>query len=270
MSRLTSLLSRANAAGRCGLICFLEAGDPSAEATTDLACTVAEAGADIVELGIPFSDPVADGPTIQASAMRALAAHTSVRDVLECARQIRKRSDVGLVAMTYANPIFQYGFGRFGVDAREAGIDGIIVTDLPAEEADDWIGVARQSGLDTVFLVTPTSTPERLQQAARVSTGFLYCVSRMGVTGAQSDLSSDAAQLVGRARAVAQCPVCVGFGISRPEHVGALAGIADGVIVGSALVAAVQCASDQATRLRNASELVRALHTATYRTAGAS
>jgi tryptophan synthase alpha chain len=246
-------------------VCYLTGGDPSVDATVELVCAVADAGADVIEIGVPFSDPVADGPTIQASTHRALAAGATVAGLLDAVRRIRARSSVPLVAMSYVNPIMQYGMERFARDFRDAGLDGVILTDLPAEEADDWVNTARSAALDTIFLVTPTSTPERLRAAGRRATGFLYCVSRMGVTGAQTNLASGVMDLVTRARQAARCPVCVGFGISAPDHVRALAGAADGVVVGSALVAAIADAANLESGIEAARSLVGSLRAASHR-----
>ncbi len=242
--RIESAIRAAHAEGRCALICYLTGGDPSLEVTEALVCAIADAGADVVELGIPFSDPVADGPTIQASSHRALAGGTDVRGILQCIANVRSRCSVPIVAMSYLNPILSFGLDRFAETGSEVGLDGVIMTDLPAEESNEWIATARRSHLDTIMLVTPTSTPERLRASAKRATGFLYCVSRLGVTGTSQNVSRDATELLERARSVARCPVCLGFGISSPEHVRQLANVSDGLVVGSALVAAV---ADQTT-----------------------
>ena len=266
MGRIAAAISAAHADGRCALICYLTGGDPSLSATEDLVCAVADAGADVVELGIPFSDPVADGPTIQASSHRALEAGTDVRSLLRSVAKIRARSSVPIVAMTYLNPILSYGIPEFAQAGGDAGLDGVIVTDMPADEAHFWIRVARNHELDTIMLVTPTSTPERLRAAAELATGFLYCVSRLGVTGTSAHVSGDAAALLARAREVARCHVCVGFGISSPEHVHALSGIADGVVVGSAIVGLVAEQPSLEQKIKAAAELVAKLRQASVRT----
>lgn len=266
MTRLRKQFALSRTQGRAALVCYVTAGDPSLRFTRDLVAGLAEAGADAIELGIPFSDPIADGPVIQQSSQRSLAAGTTVSAVLECVERIRRLSEVPLVAMTYLNPIERYGLERFARDAAAAGLDGVLVTDLPPEEARGWITAAHAVTLDTIFLVAPTSTLARLRMAARLSTGFLYCVSRLGVTGVRKDLPTDLEDLVRQARAVARCPVCVGFGISTPEHVRAVARLADGVVVGSALVSTMAEESSDHGRLRRALELVRSLAAATRST----
>lgn len=265
MRRLRQCFARVRSEGRAALVCYITAGDPSLKFTARLVCELAEAGADIIEVGVPFSDPIADGPTIQQSSQRALAGGTSVAGVLDCIRKIRAQSQVPLIAMTYLNPIERYGLGRFAEDAAAAGLDGVLVTDLPPEEATDWVNHARAQHLDTVFLAAPTSTMKRLRAAARLSTGFLYCLSRLGVTGARKDLPSDLEELVQRAREVSRVPVCVGFGIATHEQVRAVARFADGVVVGSALVSAVAEQKSDHDRLSQATRLVRSLADATRR-----
>ncbi len=223
------------------LVCFLTCGDPDFATTVDLVKAIADAGADIVELGVPFSDPLADGPSIQASSFRALQAGATVRGVLDCVAQIRRPStgsgcDVPLVLMTYYNPVQKYGLVRFARDAALAGADGIIMTDLPPEEGADWKSAAEAAGLATILLVAPTSTKDRIRQAANMASGFIYCVSRTGVTGARDDIPAELKDLVNTIKSVSDLPVVVGFGISRSEHVRKVTGFADGAVVGSALV----------------------------------
>lgn len=265
MKRLAARFAATRAGNRAALICYVTAGDPSLKITRDLVVRLAESGADIVELGIPFSDPMADGPTIQQSSQRALAAGATLERVLACVEDIRRRSDVPLVAMTYCNPVERYGIEQFARDARSAGFDGVILTDMPPEEAGAWRTLARAHDLDTVFLAAPTSTAERLRAAARASSGFLYCVSRLGVTGVRKELPVELADLIERARAVARCPVCVGFGISTPDHVRAVARLADGVIVGSALVSIIARGGSSSHVIAQATDLVRELASATWR-----
>jgi tryptophan synthase alpha chain len=232
----------------------------------DFACEIAEVGADVIELGIPFSEPVADGPTIQAAGLRALRSGTTVEGVLECADRIRGRCSAPVVAMTYVNPVYRYGFARFAEDAARAGVAGTIVTDLPPEEATDWRAASRSAGLATVFLVTPASTEQRIRSAAAASTGFLYCVSRLGVTGERAELSPDTSVLLDHARAKSRAPLCVGFGISEPDHIRALSPHADGVVIGSALVSALASAVGP-ERHRVIRSLVRQWRSATVRDA---
>jgi tryptophan synthase alpha chain len=236
MTRIGRAFARAREQGRPALVAFLTAGDPSLERTADAVVELAEAGADVVELGVPFSDPLADGPVIQRASERALRTGTTLAGVLATARRIRERSDVPLLLFSYLNPLLRYGLARLADACRDGGVDGALVTDLPPEEAGEWLGVARGAGLDTVFLAAPTSPAHRLAALAGASTGFVYAVSRTGVTGERQALSQDARPLVARLRAVTSTPIALGFGISTPEQVAAAGREADGVVVGSALV----------------------------------
>jgi tryptophan synthase alpha chain len=224
--------------------------------TADLVKTIVEAGADIVELGVPFSDPLADGPSIQASSFRALQAGATVPKVLDCVREIRRECDAPLVLMTYYNPIQKYGLARFATDAARAGADGVITTDLPPEESGEWKPAADAAGLATIQLVAPTSTKERIKQAANMASGFIYCVSRTGVTGARDDIPTELRELVRTIKSISDLPVVVGFGISRAEHVRKVNEFADGAVVGSALVNVVAARGDL---LKRAGEFVESL-----------
>jgi len=195
---------------------------------------------DLIELGVPFSDPIADGPVIQRGADRALRAGTNVPKVLEMARKIRERSQIPLLLFTYMNPVLRYGLDRLAADAKTAGIDGCLLTDLSVEEAGSYMGVMRSAGLDTVFLAAPTSTDARLKLAAQYSTGFVYLVSRTGVTGERTALSEALEPLIARTRAVTNLPLAAGFGISTPQQAGVVAKMADGVVVGSAIVRMIE------------------------------
>jgi tryptophan synthase alpha chain len=223
-----------------GLVIYLTCGDPSPETTRDCALAAIGAGADVIELGVPFSDPVADGPVIQRSSERALKNRTGVSDVLRIAREIRARSDAGLIVFTYLNPILRYGFADFSKDAAEAGADGVLVTDLPVEEAGDYLPDMQSHGLATIFLAAPTSTDERLVQIAKVSSGFIYAVSRLGVTGTQKSISNDAQELVRRIRRHTKLPIAAGFGVSSPEQLTEMGRFADAVVVGSAVMELVE------------------------------
>ncbi|MBI3945490.1 MAG: tryptophan synthase subunit alpha [Armatimonadetes bacterium] len=242
------------------LICFLTAGDPSLAASEDFVLQVAESGADIIELGVPFSDPIADGPSIQAASLRALEAGATLAGVLDVVRAVRRRSPVPLILMSYYNPILRYGLDRFAADAAAAGVDGIIPSDVPPEEADEWLACAARHGLDTIFLLAPTSTEERIRRVAEKASGFVYCVSRTGVTGTQAALPEDLQALIARIRAQTEKPIAVGFGISTPEHVRQVTQWADGAVVGSALVNAIARAGGPSPEI---AELVRSLKAAT-------
>ncbi len=244
------------------LICFLTAGDPSLAASEELVLQVAEAGADIIELGIPFSDPMADGPSIQAASLRALEAGATLAGVLDLVRRVRRRSQVPLILMTYYNPVLHYGLERFAADAAAAGVDGIIPSDVPPEEADEWLACARPAGLDTIFLLAPTSTDERIARVVEKASGFVYCVARTGVTGAQTSLPDDLQALLARIRSQTDKPLAVGFGISTPEHVRQVTQWANGAVVGSALVNAIAKAGGPAPEIAG---LVRALKAGTRR-----
>ncbi len=236
---MTRIGARFEALGRerkKAFVAFVTAGDPSAERTVEVALELERGGADVLELGVPFSDPLADGPVIQRSSERALAKGVTLKGVLEIAKQIRARSELPLLLFTYLNPIHRYGTQALAREARQAGIDGVLVTDLPPEEANGWLTAARASDLDTVFLVAPTSPEARIRKIAEATRGFVYAVSRTGITGEKQHVSDDARPLVERVQALTRQPVALGFGISTPEQVRAAAAVADGVVVGSALV----------------------------------
>lgn len=244
---------------RKALVCFLTCGDPDLDTTVHLVKAISDAGADIVELGIPFSDPLADGPTIQASSLRALRAGTNVSKVIDCVRKIRKTCDVPLVLMTYFNPVNAYGLERFASDASSAGADGVIMTDLPVDEATNWKRIADAANLATIQLVAPTSTKERIVRIANMASGFIYCVSRTGVTGTSDRLSDELVDLVSRTRSVCGLPIVVGFGISKPEHVRQVLQFADGAVVGSALVDLVAQHNLSGDLIEQASTFVQSL-----------
>ncbi|HUX66951.1 MAG TPA: tryptophan synthase subunit alpha [Terriglobales bacterium] len=236
MSRFASIFAAAKGQGRVALVPYITAGDPSLEATVAIALALAEAGADIVELGVPFSDPVADGPVIQAASERALGRGVRLEEVLEAAGRIRQQSEVGLLLFSYYNPLLQYGLERFAGAAAAAGCDGVLATDLIPEEASAYRAAARGAGLDTVFLAAPTSPDARLRAIGEASSGFVYAVSRLGVTGARATVADSAQELVGRLRRQTRLPIALGFGLSRREQVEAVAAYADGAVVGTALV----------------------------------
>ena len=235
MSRIQSTFN-----GRKALIAYLTAGDPTPEKTPEYIAALERGGVDLIELGVPFSDPIADGPVIQRGADRALRAGTSVKKVLEIARKVRLKSTIPLLLFTYINPVLRYGLDALAGDAKDAGIDGCLLTDLSVEEASPYVRAMRNAGLDTVFLGAPTSTPQRLKLVAEYSTGFVYLVSRAGVTGERSSLSDSIGPLVQSMRAETKLPLAVGFGISTPEQAREVARIADGVVVGSAFVRIIE------------------------------
>ena len=236
MSRISDRLARTKKGGHKAFVAFVTAGDPSLDRTVEAALAFDDAGVDVLELGVPFSDPLADGPVIQRASDRALRHGTTLRDVLEVVRRIRARCGLPLLLFSYFNPLLRYGLEQLARDAVKAGADGVLVTDLPPEEAGPWIACARATGLDTVFLAAPTSPDARLRRVAEASRGFVYAVSRTGVTGEREAISDEAAPLVRRLKALTQEPVILGFGLSTPAQVKAAAEVADGVVVGSALV----------------------------------
>jgi len=236
MTRIARRFAELRALGRKAFVGFVTAGDPSLERGVELALALERGGVDVLELGVPFSDPQADGPVIQRSSERALLRGTTLTKVLQLVREIRERSQVPIVLFSYFNPLLQYGLERLCADAVAAGVDGALVTDLPPEEAGAWLEHARRAGLDTVFLAAPTSPEKRLELVARASSGFVYAVSRTGVTGEQRTVSEDAAPLLARLRGLTSLPLVVGFGLSAPEQVAEAAALADGAVVGSALV----------------------------------
>jgi tryptophan synthase alpha chain len=222
------------------MIAYLTAGDPTPEATPGLVAALERGGADLIELGVPFSDPIADGPVIQQAGDRALRAGMTLGKVLDTAREIRRGSEIPLLLFTYLNPVLRYGFERLAKDAREAGIDGCLLTDVSVEEAAEYVKVMRAAGLDTVFLAAPTSTDERLRLVAKYSSGFVYLVSRTGITGERHDIAESALPLVERMREQTDLPLAMGFGVSKPEQVAALAGHVEAVVVGSAIVRQIE------------------------------
>ncbi|HTB95438.1 MAG TPA: tryptophan synthase subunit alpha [Terracidiphilus sp.] len=220
-----------------GLVVYLTAGDPSLEVTRAIALEAIDAGADVIELGVPFSDPLADGPVIQRASERALARGTRLKDVLALAAEIRSaRPNAGLIIFTYFNPILRYGLRKFADDAAAAGADGVLVTDMIVEEAGEYLAEMERVNLAPVFLAAPTSPDERLEAIATHSRGFVYAISRTGITGKQQSLTTDATALVERIRRWTRLPVAVGFGISNAEHVAQVAEFADAAVIGSAIV----------------------------------
>lgn len=240
MTRISRLFERLKTEGRPALIAYITAGDPTPAATPELVAALERGGADLIELGVPFSDPIADGPVIQRASERALKAGTKLATVLDIAAQIRKRSEIPLLLFTYLNPVLRYGIAALARAAVASGIDGCLLTDLSVEEAEPYIHVMRQAGLDTVFLAAPTSSQRRLELVAKYSTGFVYLVSRTGVTGERASLSDSVGPLVSAMRGVTKLPLGVGFGISTADQVRAIGAMADGVVVGSAFERAIE------------------------------
>lgn len=252
-TRISRRFAELRATGELGIVAYITAGDPTLDATHKFVLALADAGADLIELGVPFSDPLADGPTIQRASERALKSGTTLAGVLTLVRRIRQSSQVPLVLFSYYNPILQMGLEKFATDAAQAGADGVLATDLTPEESEDYRRILHSNHLDTIFLAAPTSSDERLQIISAATSGFLYIISRTGVTGAKDSLPDELPALLRRARNFTDLPIAVGFGISLPGHVSVLGGLADAAVVGSALVSEIENASSPdaaATALR--------------------
>jgi len=264
MNRIDKRFRQLREAGKKAFIAYITAGDPSLSATAKLVRGLEDAGVDIVELGIPFSDPLADGPTIQAASQRALRRGTTVRKIFGLVRSVRRATDIPLVFMTYYNPVLRYGLSDFIDDCASAGVDGVIVPDLPEEEAKDLMAAGRAKNVAVIFLVAPTSTARRMRSIAKKSKGFIYYVSLTGVTGARKDLPAGALANVRRMQSLTDKPVCVGFGVSTPAQARLIARVADGVIVGSAIIKVVEKNLGNKNLVPNvasyAKRLARAIH----------
>jgi tryptophan synthase alpha chain len=238
-SRIADVFARIRAEKSTGLVTYTTAGDPSLARSGDILEALDRAGADVIEVGVPFSDPLADGPVIQRATERALAAGASLRSTLALIERIRPRVAAPVVVFSYANPLLRMGVEQFAKAAASAGVDGVLALDLPIEEAGGFRETLAAAGIDTIFLLSPTTTDERIQKAAELGRGFLYGISRLGVTGARERVASGAETLVKRIRAHTSLPIALGFGISRPEHVAEVTTYADAAVVGSALVALI-------------------------------
>lgn len=236
MSRLAQTFERIREGGKPGLVTYITAGDPDLSKTRGVLSALDRAGADVVEVGVPFSDPLADGPVIQRATERALASGTTITGVLDLVAEARADLRAPMVIFSYANPILRLGAERFADRAREAGVDGVLVLDLPIEEGDDFRNMLRKRGIDTILLLSPTTSDDRLRKAGALGSGFLYAISRLGVTGARDRIAAGAREMVERIRRVSRLPVALGFGISSPEHVREVGQWADAAVVGSALV----------------------------------
>jgi len=268
VSRIDRAFERARAEKRAALIVFVTAGDPDLETTAELIPELAAAGADVIELGMPHSDPIGEGPTIQASSQRSLRHHTTLAQILELVRRVRQVSEVPLVLMGYLNNVLAHGEEQFAKDCAASGVDGLILADSPHEETESLSRACDEHGVQRILMVAPTSTPLRVVRIAARSRGFVYCVSVTGVTGSRQALPSDLAQLVGRIRRVTPTPVCVGFGVSSPEQAVEVARLADGVIVGSALVSRIGAAEGRDAAVRAARDFTRELAAAVRRARG--
>jgi tryptophan synthase alpha chain len=226
--------------GHPSLVAYVTCGDPDLSTTRDIVLAAIDAGSETIELGVPFSDPVADGPVIQRASERALRNGTSLQDVLQVAAEIRRQSQAGLIIFSYLNPIMRMGMAKFVDAAQHAGVDGALITDLPVEEGDDYIREMRKRKLATVFLAAPTSSDQRLKRITQACSGFVYAVARTGVTGTRQALSADARRLVHRLRKCTELPIAVGFGVSTPEQFSAVGEFAEAAVVGSAIVETIE------------------------------
>lgn len=265
MNRIDSLFTRLKTEGRTAMVAYITGGDPTLAASAKVALALEQSGVDILELGVPFSDPLADGATIQAAASRALAAGASVSGILELIREIRKTSQIPIVLFAYLNPIYSYGFEKFQIDAAESGADGLLLLDLPPQEAVQNSELASSSkDLKSIRLIAPTTPADSLREITDAAEGFIYYVSREGVTGEQSSLSSDIAERVAAIRALTKVPVAVGFGISTPEQAATVASLADGVVVGSAIVRKIGEIGDAPDLASKIGEFVRPIADAVH------
>jgi len=257
--RIEETFARLKAEGRTGFVAFLTVGYPDVESTLRIVPALIEGGADVIELGIPFSDPLAEGPTIQKASFHALEQGVTVATCLDVVRKLRGSGvEAPIVPMGYYNPLMSYGLARFTKEAAEAGVDGLIIVDLPPEESDEMLAACEAAGLRLIYLVAPTSTEERIREVARRASGFVYCVSVTGVTGARDEIGAGLGEFVGRVRSATNLPIAVGFGISQPEHFEAVGRIADAAVIGSAIIDEIaQCgSSEQSERLKSYAEVV--------------
>ena len=260
MSRIREKFRELKRSGRGGFIPFITAGDPDLATTERLLIELANAGADIIELGVPFSDPVADGEVIQRASERALRNSVTVRDALTCARKVRQHIDVPIVLFSYFNPLLQFGPESIALAARQAGIDAVLVTDLVPEEAETWTQTLIKHRLDPIFLVAPTTSEKRLARIAQQARGFIYTVSRAGVTGARDQMTQDAEDLVRRVRSISDLPIAVGFGVSTAEQVRAVWRFADAAVVGSAIVSEIERLSGESNLVNRIGEFAASLN----------
>jgi tryptophan synthase alpha chain len=245
VNRIEKVFKKLKAQNKKAFIPYIMAGDPSIEKTKEIVLMFEECGADIVELGVPFTDPLADGPTIQRAAERALKNGVTLKKVIALVRDLRRKTKIPLVLMTYYNPVFKYGEEIFIADAKDAGVDGVIIPDLPPDEAGEFTRLAKNADIASIFLLAPTSTDERIKKVARASTGFIYYVSITGITGAQLLLDGSIEKSINGIRRITDKPVAVGFGVSTPDEAKAVAGVSDGVVIGSAIVKKAQLSAEE-------------------------
>jgi tryptophan synthase alpha chain len=259
MSRVSEVFAKLKSNGRGGFIPFITAGDPDLSATEELLRELAMAGADIIEVGVPFSDPVADGPVIQRASERALERGTNLKNVLECIAAVKRRTNVPIVLFSYYNPLLQFGLEQLATAASLAGVDAILATDLIPEEAGSWTSLLMANNLDPIFLVAPTTSEDRLRLITKQARGFVYAISRTGVTGARENINENAESLVRRIRGITPLPVAVGFGVSTPAQVHEVRRFADAAVVGSAIVSEIERLSGDHDLVRKVGQFARSL-----------
>jgi len=259
VSRIEAAFKKLRADGRGGFVPYITVGDPDLETSRALVVELARAGATLIELGVPFSDPVADGPVIQRAAERALRHGVGLVDVLRVLEEARSETDVPVILFSYFNPLLQFGLERLAEECVRVGVDGVLATDLVPEESAEFNGVLKSRGLDQIFLVAPTTSDARLSMIAGRASGFVYAVSRAGVTGARDQMSTEARRLVGRVRGITDLPVAVGFGVSTPQHVADIWAYADAAVVGSALVSEIEKHAAQTDLVTRVGDFARAL-----------
>ncbi|MFH1995779.1 MAG: tryptophan synthase subunit alpha [Candidatus Omnitrophota bacterium] len=264
MNRIDKKFKELKERGKKAFIVYITVGDPSLKMTERLVLELERSGVDIIELGVPFSDPLADGPTIQNAALRALKKGVTMADAMRLVRSIRKRSGIPIAFMTYYNPVLQYGLKRFARDCKAFGVDGVIVPDLPYEEADELRKYSKQAGMSMVYLLAPTSTPARIQAIGKASTGFVYYVSVTGVTGARKKMPKELVAALRKIRSKVNKPLCVGFGVSQPRQARQIARAADGVIVGSALISLIEKSSKNDELVKKVSGFAKRLATTVH------
>jgi tryptophan synthase alpha chain len=264
-SRIGEVFARIRRDGETGLVTFVTAGDPDLERSASILEALDRAGADVLEVGVPFSDPLADGPVIQRASERALAAGSSLRAALELVETVRPVISAPVVIFSYVNPLLHMGLEAFALRAASAGVDGVLALDLPIEEAEEFRDMLARRGVDTIFLLSPTTTDERIRRAATLGRGFLYGISRLGVTGVRDRVAAGAEALARRIRSQTKLPLALGFGISRPEHVAQVGAYADAAVVGSALVSVVAEANQSPRLIERVEEYVRSLKSACVR-----
>jgi len=262
MNRIDAQFSQVRAAGRKALVPFITAGDPTLARTRQLILALADAGADVIELGIPFSDPLADGKANQEAAERALRNHVTLAQIIALVADVRRETQTPIVFYSYLNLIFQYGFARFAKDAAAAGVDGVLVLDMPPEEAGELHAALHAADVRMIFLIAPTSTPARIRMITAQASGFVYYVSRTGVTGERTDVAGDMPAQIAQIRACTTLPIVVGFGVSTPAHVAEIAQVADGVVVGSAIVRRIGDGGDRDAMVADVTAFVRSLRAA--------